>query len=78
MAVSDPELTSLAGTHDIISLGMLADDFRRRRAKPASSARLTRASVRSIASRVSPRLHPAWRCRRFRSRISNNSLRAKR
>jgi aminodeoxyfutalosine synthase len=30
MAVSDPELTSLAGTHDIISLGMLADDVRRR------------------------------------------------
>jgi aminodeoxyfutalosine synthase len=31
MAVSEPELTSLAATHDIISLGMLADDLRRRR-----------------------------------------------
>jgi aminodeoxyfutalosine synthase len=30
MAVSDPELTTLAGTHDIISLGLLADDVRRR------------------------------------------------
>jgi aminodeoxyfutalosine synthase len=31
MAVSEQELTSLAATHDIISLGMLADDLRRRR-----------------------------------------------
>jgi aminodeoxyfutalosine synthase len=31
MAVSEPELTSLAATHDIISLGMLADDLRRQR-----------------------------------------------
>jgi aminodeoxyfutalosine synthase len=30
MPVSDHELTSLAATHDIISLGMLADDVRRR------------------------------------------------
>jgi len=31
MAVSEQELTSLAATHDIISLGMLADDLRRQR-----------------------------------------------
>src|SRR2546426_3853215 len=31
MTVSDTELTSLAASHDIISLGMLADDVRRRR-----------------------------------------------
>jgi aminodeoxyfutalosine synthase len=31
MAVSERELTSLAATHDIISLGMLADDVRRQR-----------------------------------------------
>jgi len=31
MTVSDAELTSLAASHDIISLGMLADDARRRR-----------------------------------------------
>src|SRR5262249_4666162 len=31
MTVSEQELTSLAATHDIISLGMLADDFRRQR-----------------------------------------------
>ncbi len=31
MAVSEQELTSLAATHDIISLGMLADDIRRQR-----------------------------------------------
>src|SRR2546428_6576778 len=31
MTVSDAELTSLAASHDIISLGMLADDVRRRR-----------------------------------------------
>jgi len=31
MPVTDSELTSLAATHDIISLGMLADDVRRRR-----------------------------------------------
>jgi hypothetical protein len=31
MTVSDTELTSLAASHDIISLGMLADDARRRR-----------------------------------------------
>jgi aminodeoxyfutalosine synthase len=30
MTVSDPELATLAGTHDIISLGMLADEVRRR------------------------------------------------
>ncbi|MBZ5558432.1 MAG: hypothetical protein LAO77_14270 [Acidobacteriia bacterium] len=30
MPVSDQELTSLAATHDIISVGMLADDVRRR------------------------------------------------
>jgi aminodeoxyfutalosine synthase len=31
MAVSEHELTTLAATHDIISLGMLADDLRRQR-----------------------------------------------
>jgi aminodeoxyfutalosine synthase len=31
MAVSEQELTSLAATHDIISLGMLADDLRQQR-----------------------------------------------
>jgi aminodeoxyfutalosine synthase len=31
MTVSDPELTVLADSHDIISLGILADDVRRRR-----------------------------------------------
>ena len=31
MTVSDPELASLAASHDIISIGMLADDVRRRR-----------------------------------------------
>ena len=31
MPVSDAELTSLAGSHDIISIGMLAEDVRRRR-----------------------------------------------
>jgi aminodeoxyfutalosine synthase len=31
MTVSDTELTSLAASHDIISLGMLADEARRRR-----------------------------------------------
>jgi len=31
MTVSDAELTSLAASHDIISIGMLADDVRRRR-----------------------------------------------
>ena len=31
MTVSDAELTSIAASHDIISLGMLADDARRRR-----------------------------------------------
>jgi aminodeoxyfutalosine synthase len=31
MPVSDAELASLAASHDIISLGMLADDIRRRR-----------------------------------------------
>ena len=31
MTVSDAELTTLAATHDIISLGMLADDIRRQR-----------------------------------------------
>jgi len=31
MTVSDQELSTLASTHDIISLGMLADDVRRRR-----------------------------------------------
>jgi hypothetical protein len=31
MAVSERELTSLAATHDIISLGMLADDLRQQR-----------------------------------------------
>ena len=31
MAVSEHELTNLAATHDIISLGMLADDLRRQR-----------------------------------------------
>jgi aminodeoxyfutalosine synthase len=31
MAVSDQELTSLAATHDIISLGMRADDLRQQR-----------------------------------------------
>lgn len=31
MPVSDAELTSLAASHDIISIGMLADDVRRRR-----------------------------------------------
>jgi aminodeoxyfutalosine synthase len=31
MAVSEQALTSLAATHDIISLGMLADDIRRQR-----------------------------------------------
>jgi CofH/MqnC-like protein len=31
MTVSDRELTSLAASHDIISIGMLADDVRRRR-----------------------------------------------
>ena len=31
MTVSDPELAGLADTHDIISLGMLADEVRRRR-----------------------------------------------
>jgi hypothetical protein len=31
MAVTEQELTSLAATHDIISLGMLADDLRRQR-----------------------------------------------
>ena len=31
MTVSDQELTSLAASHDIISLGMLADEVRRRR-----------------------------------------------
>jgi len=31
MTVSDSELATLADTHDIISLGMLADDVRRRR-----------------------------------------------
>jgi aminodeoxyfutalosine synthase len=31
MAVSEQELTGLAATHDILSLGMLADDLRRQR-----------------------------------------------
>jgi aminodeoxyfutalosine synthase len=31
MPVSDQELSTLAGTHDIISLGMVADEVRRRR-----------------------------------------------
>src|SRR5262245_45793722 len=31
MTVSDAELASLAASHDIISLGMLADDVRRQR-----------------------------------------------
>jgi aminodeoxyfutalosine synthase len=31
MAVSEHELTTLAATHDILSLGMLADDLRRQR-----------------------------------------------
>jgi aminodeoxyfutalosine synthase len=31
MPVTDAELTTLAGSHDIISLGVLADDVRRRR-----------------------------------------------
>src|SRR2546422_1457623 len=45
MSVSDTELTSLAASHDIISLGMLADDARRRR----HGARTTFVRVANVA-----------------------------
>src|SRR5712664_3850415 len=45
MTVSDAELTSLAASHDIISLGMLADDARRRR----HGARTTFVRVANVA-----------------------------
>ena len=45
MAVSEQELTSLAATHDIISLGMLADEVRRQR----HGARTTFVRVADVA-----------------------------
>ena len=56
MTVSEQELTSLAATHDIISLGMLADD-----AAPAAPRRC------APHSSASPTLRPT-RVRRWRSR----------
>jgi 2-iminoacetate synthase ThiH len=46
MPVTDTELTALAASHDIISLGMLADDARRRR----HGARTTFVRVATVAA----------------------------
>jgi aminodeoxyfutalosine synthase len=54
MPVSDQELSTLAGTHDIISLGMVADEVRRRR----HGARTT--FVRVAVVEASPGSAMAW------------------
>src|SRR5262245_16004627 len=56
MTVSDAELTSLAASHDIISLGMLADETRRRR--HGTRTTFVRVADVAFAGETAPSLPP--------------------
>ena len=76
MSVSDVELATLTSTHDIISLGMLADGERRRRHGVAHDVRARGEGVRRsgrAAAAIRPQVSFASKARRRPGRKRSNA-----